>query len=339
MAMIAMRYDLRSAPDGLDGVGHDVLYRAALEQARWADGHGIDALVLSEHHVSEQGFLPSPLVMAAAIAGVTERLAITVAALLAPLHNPVALAEDLAVLDHVTGGRVAIVLGLGYRPEELALFGVPSKERVARLEEAVRVLRQAWSGEPFEYAGQTVVVRPRPRTPGGPMLLLGGSAPVSARRAARLGLPFFPAMDDPELARIYQEENERLGHDPGYCALPKGPVFVHVSDDPERDWARIGPYALADAATYRSWQAPGNRSVVESQATTVDELRAEGKYVVLTPDECVTLLGGYEPMDTFVLHPLMGGIDPDLSWASLELFAAEVLPRLRGEAPAAVGEE
>jgi hypothetical protein len=107
-----------------------------------------------------------------------------------------------------------------------------------------------------------------------------------------------------------------------------------VSDDPERDWERIGPYALADATTYRSWQAPGNRSIVESQATSVDDLRAEGKYLVLTPDECVGLIETYDPFQGFVLHPLMGGIDPDLSWASLELFAAKVLPRVR---PAATG--
>jgi alkanesulfonate monooxygenase SsuD/methylene tetrahydromethanopterin reductase-like flavin-dependent oxidoreductase (luciferase family) len=334
MAMISMRYDLRRAPVGLDGVGEDVLYRTALDQIRWADEKGIDVVALSEHHVTPQGFLPSPMVFAAAAAAVTERVAITIAALLAPLHHPVALAEDLAVLDHVAGGRVSTVLGLGYRAEELAVFDVAPGERVARLVEAVRVLRQAWSGEPFEHAGQTVVVRPLPRTPGGPLIMLGGSVPAAARRAARLGLPFLSAIDDPELARAYEDENERLGQAPIYCGLPKGPAFVHVSDDPERDWARIGPYALADATAYASWQAAGNRSIVESAATTVDELRAEGKYVVVTPDECRAMLDGYGPLDSFVLHPLMGGIDPELSWAGLELFADEVLPHLRAPAPA-----
>jgi hypothetical protein len=84
--------------------------------------------------------------------------------------------------------------------------------------------------------------------------------------------------------------------------------------------------------TYRSWQAPGNRSIVESQATTVEALRAEGRYVVLTPDECVKLIETYQPFEAFVLHPLMGGIDPELSWAGLELFAGEVLPRVRAGA-------
>jgi alkanesulfonate monooxygenase SsuD/methylene tetrahydromethanopterin reductase-like flavin-dependent oxidoreductase (luciferase family) len=241
------------------------------------------------------------------------------------------LAEDLAVLDQVSGGgRVSVVLGLGYRPEELAVFGVAPGERVARVEEAVRVLRAAWSGEPFEYRGETVVVRPLPRTPGGPMLLLGGSVAAGARRAARLGLPFMSAIDDPALAQAYEDEHARLGTTPIFCGLPRGPVFVHVSDDPERDWARIGPYALADATAYRSWQQAKTRSIVESGATTIDELRAEGKYKVLTPDECVALLADYGPLDTFVLHPLMGGIDPELSWAGLELFADKVLPQVRG---------
>jgi alkanesulfonate monooxygenase SsuD/methylene tetrahydromethanopterin reductase-like flavin-dependent oxidoreductase (luciferase family) len=335
MALISLRYDLRTAPDSIGGVGHDALYRTALDQTRWADRLGIDIVTVSEHHVTEQGFLPSPVVFAAALATATERIAISIAALLAPLHHPVRLAEDLAVLDHLAGGRVSVVLGLGYRPEELALFGVESGNRVALVEECVAVLRQAWTGEPFEFRGQTVTVRPLPLTPGGPMLLLGGSVPASARRAARLGLPFFPSIDDPELVRIYSEDNERLGRPPGFCSLPKGPVFVHVSDDPERDWDRIAPHALADATTYRSWQAAGNRSIVESQATSVDDLRAEGKYLVLTPDECVALIETYDPFQGFVLHPLMGGIDPDLSWASLELFAAKVLPRVRPPATGA----
>jgi alkanesulfonate monooxygenase SsuD/methylene tetrahydromethanopterin reductase-like flavin-dependent oxidoreductase (luciferase family) len=333
MTLISLRYDLRTAPDSLGlgdaAAGHDALYRAALEQVRWADTQGIEVVTLSEHHITEQGFLPSPLVLAAAMATATERITITIAALLAPLHHPVQMAEDLAVLDHVARGRLAVVLGLGYRAEELALFGLSSSERVARLEEAVAVLRQAWTGDPFDHHGQIVTVRPRPFTPGGPMLLLGGSAPASARRAARLGMPFSPAVDDPALVEAYNAENERLGNPPGYCGLPKGPAFVHVSEDPDRDWAIIGPYALADAVAYRSWQAKGNRSIVESGATTVDELRAEGKYMVVTPDECVALLADYGPMDTFVLHPLMGGIDPDLAWAGLELFGSKVLPRIR----------
>lgn len=323
MTYVLLRYDMRTTPDGAD---HPALYRTAMEQIRWADTRGFDAVVLSEHHVSAEGYLPSPLVMGGAVAAATERLAITLAALVAPLHHPIRLAEDLAVLDHLAGGRLMVVLGIGYRPVEFDVFDADRTRRGRRVEEVVEILRVAWTGEPFDYEGSTVTVRPMPLTPGGPMLAIGGSVAASAERAARLGLSLFAGHDDPELATIYDAACERLGRRSGMAMIPGGPTFVHVSEDPERDWARIGPIALADAEIMRSWQTPGNRSLIDSVATSVDELRREGQYLVLTPDECVALA---RDLPALTLHPLMGGLDPDLSWSSLELIAEQVLPQLR----------
>ena len=323
MTFIALRYDMRTTPTGAD---HEALYQTAMDQIRWADQLGLDAVVLSEHHVSEEGYLPSPLVMAGAVAGATDRITIMLAALVAGLQHPIRLAEDLAVLDHLASGRVLTVLGIGYRPIEFEVFGADRSRRGPLLEELVGVLRQAWAGEPFEFRGATIVVRPLPLTPGGPMLAVGGSVAASAKRAARLGLPLFAGHNDPELGEIYQAECARLGHEGGWTMIPSGPMFVHVSDDPERDWARIGPIALDDAAGMASWQTAGNRSLVDSAATTLHDLRLEGTYRVVTPDECVELC---RQVHTLTLHPLMGGLDPDLSWASLELFESDVLPRLR----------
>lgn len=323
MTSLLVRYDMRSVPGG---VGHDVLYGAAMDQIRWADTQGFDAVVLSEHHVSEEGYLPSPLVMAGAVAACTDRIAITLAALVAGLHHPIRLAEDLAVLDHLAGGRLVVVFGIGYRPIEFEVFGADRSRRGPLLEELVEILRTAWTGELFDFQGSTVVVRPRPLTPGGPMLAVGGSVAASARRAARLGLPLFASDHHPELAKIYAEECERLGHQGGWAAIPSGPIFVHVTHDPERDWARIGPLAMADAEIMRSWQTTGNRALTDSEATTLEELRAEGRYLVVTPDECVELCAEHH---TLTLHPLMGGLDPDLAWQSLELIADQVLPRVR----------
>lgn len=323
MTSIVVRYDMRTTSAGVD---HAALYRAAMEQILWADQLGLDSVVLSEHHVSEEGYLPSPLVMAGAVAAATERIPITIAALVAALHHPIRLAEDLAVLDHLAGGRVMAVLGIGYRPIEFEVFGADRRRRGPLLEELVGVLRQAWTGEPFEFRGSTIVVRPKPLTPGGPMLAVGGSVEASAKRAARLGLPLFAGDNHPELKQIYRDECARLGFEGGWSVIPSGPMFVHVSDDPERDWAKIGPVALADAAVMRSWQTAGNRSLTESAATTLDELRTEGNYQVLTPDECVELCG---TVHALTLHPLLGGLDPELAWQSLELFASDVLPRIR----------
>jgi alkanesulfonate monooxygenase SsuD/methylene tetrahydromethanopterin reductase-like flavin-dependent oxidoreductase (luciferase family) len=327
MPMLALRYDLRAPQWGPATPAE--LYSACLEQCAWGDERGVDFVILSEHHGVDDGYLPAPLTMAAAIAGRTRRIQIQIAALLVPLHDPVRLAEQVAVLDLASSGRFGFVAGAGYRHEEFEMAAVDRAQRGRLLEEYIEVLRTAWTGEPFEWRGRTVRVTPRPVTRPHPLIMIGGSTPVAARRAARLRLPFFPAVGDPELARIYTEECERVGFAHGFCSLPAGPGFVHVAEDPEAAWDRIGPHALHEARTYGSWQTPDQRSHVDVHAADLDEVRRSGVYRVVTPDECVALAEELGPFGTVVLHPLMGGIPPDLAWESLELFEAKVLPRLR----------
>jgi alkanesulfonate monooxygenase SsuD/methylene tetrahydromethanopterin reductase-like flavin-dependent oxidoreductase (luciferase family) len=322
MTMIGIRYDLRVPR--FAATSHAALYAACLDQCAWADERGFDFVALSEHHGVDDGYLPAPVVLAAAVVGRTTRIPVNIAAILVPLHDPVRLAEQLAVLDLASGSRVSVVAGLGYREEELVMAGVERKARGRLLEEYVGVLRKAWTGEPFEWRGRTIRVTPKPANP--PMILMGGSTSAAARRAARLRCGFFPAIGDPALARTYEDECRRLGFDGGFVSLPRGPGFVHVSEDPERDWARIAPHALYDAQTYDAWQPPGQRSQVHVAAKTADDVRRSGVYRVVTPDECVRLA---EETGQVLLHPLMGGMPPELGWEGLETFARKVLPRLR----------
>src|SRR5205085_10058149 len=127
MALVVMRFDMRHP--AISPVSAADLYRTALEQAAWADDHNLASVVVSEHHGVDDGYLSSPMVMAGALAGATERIMINIAAVLAPLHNPLRLAEDIAVLDLASGGRLSLVLGLGYRPDEYAMFGLDWKGR------------------------------------------------------------------------------------------------------------------------------------------------------------------------------------------------------------------
>jgi alkanesulfonate monooxygenase SsuD/methylene tetrahydromethanopterin reductase-like flavin-dependent oxidoreductase (luciferase family) len=271
--------------------------------------------------------MSSPFTLAAAVAARTERIAITIAAALLPLHDPIRLAEQIATVDIIAGGRVSFVAGAGYADHEFEMAGVDKKRRGTMLEEAIDVMRRAWTGEPFEWQGRTIRVTPTPVTQPHPMILIGGSSEAAARRAARLRLPFFPAIGDPHLAEVYQQECEAVGHTP-FVLMPSGPGFVHVAEDPEKAWQQIGPYALYDAETYREMQSGGTRSQVLSEAQTVEELKAEGIYQVLTPDECVALAEALGPMGSIVLHPLLCGMPVELGWESLELFRAKVLPRL-----------
>ncbi len=323
--MFMLRFDMRAPASG-PATAAD-LYTAAIDMAVWGEEHGALAAILSEHHASSDGYLPSPIVLAAAIAARTATIPITVAALLVPLHDPIRLAEDMAVLDVISRGRVSYVAGLGYRPEEYAMFGRTLAERGRRMEECLNALQQAWTGEPFTFEGRPVQVTPPPLTPGGPLLMYGGGSAAAARRAARFGLSFFAQVSVPTLETVYRDECARLGRDPGMCILPApgGATTIFVAEDVDEGWDRYGPFMLHDAQMYASWLLDA-AAASKSEARTIDDLRAEaGPYRVLTPEQAVEYVGTFGPL---TVHPLCGGCPPDLAWSSLELVATRVLPAL-----------
>ena len=324
--MFMLRFDMRAPTDGPAAIGD--LYDAALEMSVWAERHGALSVVVSEHHASPDGYLPAPLVLAAAIAARTQTVPILVAALLVPLHDPVRLAEDMAVLDAISHGRVAYVAGLGYRAEEYAMFGRSLADRGRRMDECLTVLQRAWSGEAFDYDGRRVHVTPAPVTPGGPPLMYGGGSPAAARRAARFGLGFFAQTWADGLEATYHEECRRLGREPGMCVVPArgSATSVFVAGDVDRAWDQLGPYLLHDARMYAAWlgDAP---AASKSSAVSIDALRVEGgAYRVLTPDQAVDHIRTHGML---ALHPLCGGCPPELAWETLHLVADRVLPALQ----------
>ncbi len=215
--MFAMRFDLRAPAFGTP---RTELYTTALDMAAWSEEHGFTAVVVSEHHAADDGYLPSPLIMASAIAARTNTIAISVAALLVPLYDPVKLAEDIAVLDHVSRGRVSYVAGIGYRPAEYESLGRSYTDRARDMERSIELMRKAWTGEPFEHEGRTILVRPTPVTQPHPLLCYGGGSLAAARRAARLDMPFFPQLRSDRLVAEYEAERARLGLAPGFVIGP-----------------------------------------------------------------------------------------------------------------------
>jgi alkanesulfonate monooxygenase SsuD/methylene tetrahydromethanopterin reductase-like flavin-dependent oxidoreductase (luciferase family) len=198
---IVLRFDMRAAPFAPDDAASR--YRAAVEMAQWADRRQIDVVGLSEHHNTEDGFLSAPLQLAGMMAAVTERVRISVSALLVPLHDPQRLAETISVLDLASGGRFSATCGLGYREEEYHAAGVDWNKRGAVFDAKLDVLCGLLAGDTVVYNGTQVALQPPPQSPVQALLMIGGNSPAAARRAARLGLMFSPAVDDPELEELY----------------------------------------------------------------------------------------------------------------------------------------
>ncbi len=326
MTFSLLRFDMRHPEFSPTGVSE--LYGAALDMVAWAEEQGFDGAVVSEHHGTDDGFLPSPIALMGAMIGRTKSMRISASALLLPLYDPVKLAEDLCILDITSGGRANLTVGIGYRPEEYAMFGKDWAGRGKRMDECLEVIVRAWSGEPFEWDGRAIRLTPKPLTQPKPPIWVGGTTKRGARRAARFGLPFQPANNEPEVLGCYRSECQRLAVEEPLVLPPGSGESVWASEDPDRTWARIGPYLLHDAMTYAGWQPRGQRTAMRSHASTVEELRAEGKYRVLTPEECLKRAEERGPLCDFGLFPLCGGTPPDLAWESLELYASQVKPHL-----------
>lgn len=335
MTTFSLRYDMRAPAFGADA---QLLYAAALEQVEWAERNGFSAVGVSEHHGTDDGYCSSPFVLGAALAARTQTMRIRFTVAVPTLHHPLKVAEDVATVDLVSGGRVDLVLGCGYRRAEYDMFGQPFDGRGARLEEYCETLRCAWTGEPFDIQGTAVRVTPRPVQRHGPPLLLGGASPASARRAARVADGYLPVTS--ELWDLYRNVCEAAGRDPGpRPPRSNSPGFLYVTDDPEAAWAKIAPHAMHETNSYGRWlreDETGEARPYES-VEDPDLLRATEMYRIVTPEECIALA---HDLDDLSFHPLMGGLPPELSWASLELAAARVLPALAdaGEQATSVSE-
>lgn len=320
---LAMRFDDHGPETSAE------YYAAAIEMARYVDRNGCLGISLPQHHGSTDGYLPSPLVLATALAASTERVSIMVMALLLLHHEPIKLAEDMAVLDLISAGRVSYVLGMGYRPEERAMFGVDTKRLGAVMEESIEILRQAWTGEPFEHPTRgRIRVTPKPHTPGGPSLSYGGHSLAAARRAARLGMAFVAATSGPELEAAYASEARRCGVEPIGCLMtvPGQPTSLFVADEPDEAWAEIGPYLLNDAVRYCEWNTgrPIGSMASLSAADTVDALRREaGSYRIVTPEAARAMVAAGEVL---VLDPLCGGLPSAVAWRYLQTAVAAANP-------------
>ena len=305
-------------------------YRTAIDMAAYADQRGFSSINVEEHHVADNGWLPSPLTMAAAIAARTERCSIGVMALLVTLYDPIRLAEDIAVVDLLSYGRLTFFAGMGYRELEFHIANKPFAERGAWMDHVLETLLKAWGDEPFEYRGKRVNVTPKPFSRPHPFFLVGGMSKAAARRAARFGLPFAPPVADPALDAYYFAQCEAFGTQGFSHAPPADFSVLFIHEDPDRAWTELGQYFLNETIEYSSWKTAGVNRPLEFSSHSVAALRAERRYEIITPAEC---LRRHRERDDFfaALHPLIGGMPLEAAWQCLHLYCEQVLAPLRAE--------
>lgn len=322
---LSMRFDFRNP--AFAGTSMADRYAAALDIAEWADGLGIPAsIAISEHHGSEDGYIPSPQLMIAAMAARTKNVRFSTAATIAPFHDPLRIAEDFCVLDNISKGRVDLIVAGGYAPSEFAMFDVPIKERPKRVTEMVNTLKAAFAGQPFEYRGRTVHITPEPVRPGGPAVIMGGASEPAARRAARIADGFVPSQ--PEVWEFYRDEMIKLGKpDPGSSVASTSEVSA-LASDVEAGWQAMGPYFLHETNAYGAWKVAAGEDTPYDVFPNVEALRAANRYHVVTPEDYVAQLRA-APFAAAQFHPLCGGMPIDVAWSSLKLFENEVLPAFR----------
>ena len=321
-------YDFRNPPDS--GLDHPQLYQAALRQIEWADQAGFDLVWFTEHHFVDDGDLPSWIPVAAAAAARTRRVRFGTDICLLPFNHPVRLAEDLAVLDNISGGRVEVGVGMGYAPHEFRGFGIPLARRVSLMEEGIEVLQRCFTGEKFSYAGkrhqlEAVRITPGYVQAGGPPLWIAAMSAAGARRAARYGTHFLPQGRKAESFDPWVDAVTRAGRQPSAhrVGIIRG---ILPTPDRERDWPKVRAAERYRMALYNRFFAESGEGL-GSGGEPVPQ-----NWIVGTVDECVAELVGFIRrfgITDIVSWGIPPGIHPDAMAAPLELLIGAVIPRVR----------
>jgi probable F420-dependent oxidoreductase len=304
---------------------------------------GYDSLQVTEHHFQADGHDPSPLMVLSAAAAVTERITLATNVLLVPLYNPVKLAEDVAVLDNISGGRVVLGVAPGYVTEEFAGLGVSYRDRAGRFEECLDVLQAAWTNETFSHEGRFFSIpetrlSPKPVQTPHPPLWYGVSGPKLLRRAAQRGAPFVgsPRHTVPELAEHmarYDAAAAEVGFTPTERPVMRGVFLAETREAAEEIAAPAVTHLFREL--YGRKSAEGERvlraddGTVIADASSVDFATFRDRYIIGTPDDAIAQVArlrdelGVTEMTSWTALP---GIPGDQVMSSARLFAKEVIP-------------
>jgi alkanesulfonate monooxygenase SsuD/methylene tetrahydromethanopterin reductase-like flavin-dependent oxidoreductase (luciferase family) len=316
------------------------IYREIVELAVEAERIGLESVWTSEHHFVDDGYMPSQLPVLAAIAARTDRIALGTGVLLAPMFDPLHLAEDAATVDLLSNGRLILGLGIGWRKEEFVGLGGAEGHKGRRLEAIIEVLRQAWADDLargdrhriYRYPEPGFNVTPKPARSGGPPIWIGAGASVAVERAGRIANGYISsgatAAKIAERAALVRQGAEAAGRDPATVTIAvHRPTFVWRDGDP---WATI-----RDHAHYMSWkyedmdEAYGSLERRLPPALTPEpEAAVRGRAIVGTPEQVAGEIAAYRdalgPDGHFIARSYFPGLDPGIQRETLRLFGEEV---------------
>ncbi len=314
MVLPVLRFNFAS-PQG-DPRTQGQLIRAALELAQWGESRGVLTVSVDEHHATGHGWSCNPILAAGMFLARTSTLIASVDCTLGPLWNPVRLAEDIALVDNMSRGRLHTTVGLGYRAVEYEALGVDFDERGRLMDGLIERMLSVW-------ADTGTHTRPHPP------LYIGGGVRATARRAARFRLPLSLADHLPDIAAYYRELAAEAGTAP--VVLMPGPAnrgMIYLHEEPDRAWAELGDHILWEAVTYGGWSSDQRSLMHLPGVQTLDQVRSSGRYRFLTPDQLIAEVRDADDYGPLVLHPLVGGMPVDEAWKSVHLLVDRVLPAL-----------
>jgi alkanesulfonate monooxygenase SsuD/methylene tetrahydromethanopterin reductase-like flavin-dependent oxidoreductase (luciferase family) len=325
-------YDFRNPPEWRQDPAK--LYEGILAQIARAESLGWDDVWLSEHHFIADGYTPSMLPLACAIAARTKRIQIGTSVLLLPLHDPLRVAEDAATVDVTSNGRFQLGVAVGYRKGEFTGFGIPARERAARMDEALPIVRRLLDGERVTSHGRfyrytDVDLRPLPAQRR-MTLWVGGFSEPAVRRAARLGDAYISTGPIAPLFSIYHDELRRLGKNPDEHEIASGVTWLLVSRDPEKRWREAEAHFLYQINLYAQWFGEAGMRIAAVAKSRAD-LQTRGAMIV-TPEQAAEAVRAYaaeQPITRFYGWTLPPGLPPEWADEHLELFAREVIPQFR----------
>ncbi len=316
------------------------VYESQLEQAKLAEDLGYDTVWLTEHHFAEDGYSPSLMTLAGAVAAKTRRVRIGTFLLLLPLHNAVRVAEDAATVDVISRGRFDLGIGKGYARHEFLGYGIPSKERASRFEEGIDVMRGIWTQEPFSFQGKhynlkDIRLTPKPVQQPYPPLWVGALNPKAVDRAARLGCHYLGVGD----TSAYDDALRRHGRNPSDFSVAQL-VWVHLAPSKEQAWDEVQDHVHWMLTVYGKWlkdagELQGPPTLFNPPPAS--ELRRTTDPLLFTPivGNSQDVAQGLEQFTRRVrtTHLVLGmhfpGIDPKLAKRSMETFARELLPSFK----------